>query len=413
MLFRMADVVVVGAGIVGLATAHHLAQAGLQPLVLDKEPACAAHQTGHNSGVIHSGLYYRPGSSKAINCVRGRRLLIRFCERHEVPFELCGKVVVATREEERPQLAKLHTRGLDNGVHCRPLSSGELREREPHVAPEAEGLWVADTGIVDYGAVSRALADEVHERGGEVLLGRRFVRAEGSPGGLTVVVRGPGGDERIAARRLVTCAGLQSDQVARACGIEPPVRVVPFRGEYGVLRASARHLCRHLIYPVPDPAFPFLGVHLTRTVHGDVECGPSAVLAFAREGYRLDVVDLPELGSTLAFRGLQRLMVRHWRTGLGELWRSLYWPAFVNALRRLVPELELTDVTPSDAGVRAQAVSADGAMVDDFVIVDGPMGVHVLNAPSPAATACLAIAETVAERVVAHGGRPRASLGVL
>jgi L-2-hydroxyglutarate oxidase len=398
---RTVDVVIVGGGIVGVATALALLeQARVSLLVIEAEAALAAHQTGNNSGVIHSGLYYQPGSLKAQNCVAGRRELLRFCAEHDVPLEVCGKVVVATRPDQLPALDELQRRGTANGLTgLRRLSAAELRELEPHAAGLA-GLHVPETGIVDYRRVTDAYADEVRRRGGTVETRARLVAVVRD--GDELVVETSQGDRH--ARALVNCAGLQSDRVARLCGVRPEVRIVPFRGEYYTLRPEARHLVKHLIYPVPDPEFPFLGVHFTRRVGGEVEAGPNAVLAFKREGYRwLDVSSRDTL-ATLGYGGFWRLARRYWRTGLGEIHRSLSKAAFVRALQVLLPELTAADLAPGGAGVRAQALDPDGKLVDDFRIVTGDRTIHVLNAPSPAATASISIGRTIAATVVARLG---------
>ncbi|MEM1025852.1 MAG: L-2-hydroxyglutarate oxidase [Myxococcota bacterium] len=394
-----AEVIVVGAGVVGLATAYALVERGRRVMVLDKENQVAAHQSGHNSGVIHSGLYYRPGSLKAKSCRAGRAALLEFCRHYHVPHEVCGKVVVAVDGHEKTRLPELEARGKANGIDCRRLTKEALRSREPHLAPGAEALLVEDTGIVDYVAFAEALRTHIQDRGSNVLLGRALRAAQATEG--RVEVETDGG--RLKASRLVNCAGLHSDRVARACGAKPEHRIIPFRGEYGVLRPGARQLCRHLIYPVPDPRFPFLGVHLTRTVTGEVECGPSAVLAFAREGYRFERFDFADMASTLGHVGFWRFVGRHWRTGLVEMARSLYFPRFVSALRRLVPELSVEDVVPAPAGVRAQAMTQRGELVDDFAFSESQAMLHVVNAPSPAATASLAIGSMVADRLQTVG----------
>ncbi|MGF1508601.1 MAG: L-2-hydroxyglutarate oxidase [Myxococcota bacterium] len=396
----MTDVAVVGAGLVGLATARHLTQKGLRVTVIDKEDRPGAHQSGHNSGVIHSGLYYRPGSLKAELCRRGRNLLEAFCDAHGVPFSRCGKLVAGWSDRETSKLDELCRRGLENGVRCRPMTPDEVQEREPHLAAGARALWVEDTGIVDYRRVAAALAEDLIQMGGTLRLETELIGADGAQGRCRAHVRHRDGADAMEAGLVVTCPGLQSDRVARACGATVDVRIVPFRGEYGVLKPSAGHLVRGLIYPVPDDRFPFLGVHLTRTIAGAVECGPNAVLAFAREGYLASQWSWCDLRETLEWPGFWRLAGRHWWPGMKELWRSSYFPSFVSALRRLVPEIELSDVVPAGAGVRAQAISAQGKLLDDFRFEDGPVGVHVLNAPSPAATSCLAIGEVVARRVL-------------
>jgi L-2-hydroxyglutarate oxidase len=397
-----ADLVVVGGGIVGLATALAATRRlpGRSVLVLEKEPRLAAHQTGNNSGVIHSGLYYRPGSLKASNCVRGRELLERFCSDHGVPFERCGKLVVATRPEQVGALEELERRGRANGLDgLVRLGPDGLRDREPHVAGVA-GLQVLETGIVDYVRVAEAYADEIRRGGGGLLTGTRLRRVRRLAGEL--LLETSAGELR--CRFLVNCAGLHSDRVARRCGVDPGVRIVPFRGEYYELTPDRCHLIRHLVYPVPDPAFPFLGVHFTRMIRGGVEAGPNAVLALKREGYsRFSFAPVDTL-STLLWPGFWRLARRFLRTGLAEQWRSLSKAAFVRALAELVPEITAVDVRRSGAGVRAQALDRHGNLLDDFCLVDAERMVHVLNAPSPAATASLAIGETIAERVLERFG---------
>jgi L-2-hydroxyglutarate oxidase len=388
---------VIGGGIVGLATAMALAErTRVRLALLEAEPRLAAHQTGHNSGVIHSGLYYKPGSLKARQCAEGREALYRFCAEHGVPHERCGKVIVATRPEELPRLEELERRGRANGLTgLRRLRPGELAEREPHARGQA-GLLVAETGIVDFTAVCEAYAARVREHGGEIFMGARVTGCRADGDGL--VLETARGALRCGA--LVNCAGLHSDRVARLCGTDPPSRIVPFRGEYYALVAEREHLVRHLIYPVPDPRFPFLGVHFTRLVRGGVEAGPNAVLAWAREGYGRASLSPRDAAEMLAFGGFWRLGLRHWRMGLGEAWRSLSTAAFVAALRRLVPELRPADVRRAGAGVRAQALGPDGRLLDDFCFADGERAVHVLNAPSPAATASIAIGRAVAARAV-------------
>jgi L-2-hydroxyglutarate oxidase LhgO len=388
------DIAVVGGGIVGLATTLSLSHRypDLRLVILEKEPEPGRHQTSHNSGVIHSGIYYRPGSQKALLCVEGARLMRDFCAGHGVRVRECGKVIVATDPSELPGLDDLYERGVANGVPgLARIGPEQLREIEPHAAGLA-ALHSPHTAIVDFGEVARAMAGEAKGRGVEILTGARVVGITQTSGGLAVRT----GLGMISARHLVNCAGLYSDAVARMAGAAPDVRIIPFRGEYYVIRPERRGLVRGLIYPVPDPEFPFLGVHFTNTIHGDVEAGPNAVLAFAREGYTLGRIRLMELSGTLAHAGFWRMAQRYWRTGLYEVWRSLSARAFVAALRRLVPDLRLEDVVHGGAGVRAQAVTAEGTLVDDFRIVEGPRAIHVLNAPSPAATASLAIGQYIA-----------------
>lgn len=387
-----ADAVVVGAGIVGLATARALRRAdpGTTVLVLDKEPAVATHQTGRNSGVVHSGLYYRPGSLKARLVAAGRDELMALCRERGLRLDVCGKVVVATTESELAPLDELARRATANGVPARRLSPAELAEVEPHATGLA-ALHVPTAAIVDFGEIARALAAELDAHG-EVRLDTAVhaIRTERDH----VVVETETGPVR--ARMAVNCAGLHADVLARASGAATDVRIVPFRGEYHELVPARRHLCRHLIYPVPDPRFPFLGVHLTRMVDGTVHVGPNAVLALAREGYSWGRVDLAEVRSLATSPALRRIAARHWRTGAGEVLRSASRRALVRALRRLVPEIGPADLVPAGAGVRAQACLPDGTLLDDFAVERHGRVVHVLNAPSPAATASLAIGAHVA-----------------
>ncbi len=392
------DAGVVGGGIVGCATAMALAESGLRVLVLEAEDILARHQTGNNSGVIHAGLYYGPGSLKAVNCAAGRELLYRFCEEEGIPHERCGKLVVATRPEELPALEELERRGRANGLEgLRRIGPEEIREREPHAAGLA-GLLVPETGIVDFAAVTTAFARRVEGRGGEIRLGARVRRVRAEAGGL--VLETAAGVAR--AGMLVNCAGLQSDRVARLCGVDPGLRIVPFRGEYLELREERRTLVSSLIYPVPDPRFPFLGVHFTRMIRGGVEAGPNAVLALAREGYSWGAFSPRDVLSYLTYGGFWRMAWRFWRMGLGEIRRSWSRRAMLKALRRLIPELELADLRRGGAGVRAQALALDGKLLDDFHIVEAPRMIHVLNAPSPAATASIAIGEHIAALAARH-----------
>ncbi len=391
---RRFDVAVIGGGIVGMATAMALRQRSRASLaVLEAEDRLAPHQTGNNSGVIHSGLYYKPGSQKARTCVEGREALYRFCAERGIAHERCGKLVVALTPEELPRLEELERRGGANGLEgLRRIGAAEMREVEPHVAGIA-GLVVPHTGIVDYVAVTNAYADEVRGGGGEIVLRARLRRVRRESGGLALETAAG----TFRAAYLINCAGLQCDRVARLCGARPAVRIVPFRGEYYELAAGRRDLVRNLVYPVPDPQFPFLGVHFTRRVSGGVEAGPNAVLAFKREGYRKTSFSLADSLSTLAFPGFWRLAGRYWRTGTGEMWRSWSKAAFVRALQRLLPELHSRDLVPGGAGVRAQALDRSGALVDDFSIIAQDGMIHVLNAPSPAATASIAIGRRIAE----------------
>ena len=391
------DVVVAGGGIVGCATALALTEAhpGLKLLLLDKETRLAAHQTGHNSGVIHAGLYYKPGSLKAANCTAGREALYAFCAEHGIPHDNCGKVVVAVDERELPALDELERRGRANGLHgLERLDAAGVRAREPHAAAVA-GLFVPQTGIVDYTRVTEVMGELVRRRGGEIRLGTRLDAARGTVDGVRLTTSGG----EVRAKVLVNCTGLHCDRVARRCGVEPGVRIVPFRGEYYLVRPERRDLVKNLIYPVPDPTLPFLGVHFTRMIDGSLEAGPNAVLAFKREGYRWHDLSPADLLDTLAFPGFWKLAGRMWRIGAGEYRRSFSKRIFVNSLRRLVPEVGLADVARGGAGVRAQAVDGDGKLVDDFRIIATERMVHVLNAPSPAATASISIGRTIAAEV--------------
>ena len=390
------DAAVIGGGIVGLATAMALAvERRLSVVVLEAESRLAAHQSGNNSGVIHAGLYYKPGSLKARNCVEGREAMYRFCDEHGIRAERCGKLVVATEERELPRLDELERRGRANGLEgLERLGPEGIREREPHAAGIA-GLWVPQTGVVDFGQVTRAMADVVRGAGGEILTGARVHGCRLLADGILLEsVRG-----ETFCRSLVNCAGLQSDRVARRSGADPGVAIVPFRGEYYELVPDRRGLVRNLVYPVPDPAFPFLGVHFTRTPTGTVEAGPNAVLALKREGYRTADVRLRDLVEMGLNPGFWRMCARHWRTGLAEMYRSFSKRAFVKALQKLVPAVGPDDVRYLRAGVRAQAVGPGGALLDDFHLVEAARSVHVLNAPSPAATASITIGRTIAAMV--------------
>ena len=399
------DVAVVGGGIIGIATARALSERLRGSLaVLEAEQKLAGHQSGHNSGVIHSGLYYKPGSLKARNCVEGRDLMYRLCEEHGVPHERCGKVVVATTERELPALDELERRGRANGLDgMRRLGPEQIRELEPHVAGIA-GLHVPQTGIVDYPRVIEILAGQVRAGGGEFLLGARVDSVRRAGGEIVLETR----RGAIACGALVNCAGLQSDRVALLCGVRPGLQIVPFRGEYYELRPERRGLVRNLVYPVPDPAFPFLGVHFTRMIHGGVEAGPNAVLAWKREGYRHSQISLRDLAQMATYGGFWRMAARYWVTGMGEMYRSLSKRAFVAALRRLVPDLREDDIERGGAGVRAQAVEPGGLLVDDFRIVEAEGMVHVLNAPSPGATASISIGRAIADIAARRFGSARA-----
>jgi L-2-hydroxyglutarate oxidase len=389
------DIVVIGGGIVGLSTAMHATRMfpHLRLLLVEKEDAVARHQTGHNSGVIHSGVYYKPGSLKAKLCVEGAAAMVEFCREHTLPHEVCGKVIVATSQEEIPGLKVLHERGQANGLAgLRLLQKEEVREIEPHCSAVL-GLLVPGTGITDYAAVSRKYAEIVGAQGGTISTAtevRGLVRQ-----GTEMLVETTRG--AFAARNVINCAGLHSDRVSQMAGQEPEVRIVPFRGEYYDLIPEKAHLVRTLIYPVPDPKFPFLGVHFTRRIQGGVDAGPNAVLAFKREGYRRTDFNLRDLAGTLTYPGFWHMARKYWRDGASEFYRSLSKKAFVKALQRLVPEIVGSDLVADGSGVRAQAVRPDGSLVDDFHFVQSERMLHVWNVPSPAATASLPIGRYIVD----------------
>lgn len=390
------DVTVIGGGIIGTATAMRLSKAHPQLKIglIEKESAVAAHQTGNNSGVIHSGIYYAPGSLKAQNCVTGVGMLEEFCHEHDIEYELCGKVIVATSEDQLPRLDELFRRGQANGVPgLEIIDASRLREIEPHVAG-IKALHSPNTGIIDYSKVTRAYAAEIAKNGGEIQLGTRLNSVE-TRADVTTLMTSQG---EIKTRYLINCGGLYSDVVARMMGLEVDVRIIPFRGEYFMLQPDARRLVNGLIYPVPDPRFPFLGPHFTRTIHGGVEAGPNAVLALAREGYTKTKVNPREVGWTLAYGGFWRMAFQYWNIGLREVQRSVSKGAFTRALQVLIPQIRQQDLQTGGAGVRAQAVDAAGRLIDDFRIVEAKSSIHVLNAPSPGATASLAISADIATR---------------
>lgn len=395
------DVLVVGAGIVGLSTAYALTRAapGTRVTVLEKEPDAARHQTGRNSGVLHSGIYYPPGSLKARYALQGRAEMVEFCAEHDIAHQTPGKLIVAAESEELPRLHALIQRGRQHGLPVRELGPAQLAEHEPHVSGVA-AIHVGTTGVCDFGAVARRLALLAEERGEVAVQYGAGVERIDRRTGRGVAVRLSTG-EVLRARTLVNCAGLYSDRVAHLAGDDPPARIVPFRGEFFDLAQHRADLVRGLVYPVPDPAFPFLGVHLTRGVHGSVHIGPNAVPALAREGYGWGTVRPAELAAVAGYPGVWRIARRHWRYAAGELRRSLSRRAFAAAVRRLLPQVRHDDLIPAPAGVRAQAVLRDGTLVDDFLITEAAHTVHVLNAPSPAATASLPIGREIAHRALA------------
>ena len=393
------DLAVIGGGIVGCATALAISSRNpnLKIALLEKEASLASHQTGHNSGVIHAGLYYKPGSMKAETCASGREALYRFCNVHDIPHQRCGKVVVAVDDTELPALEELERRGKANGLEgLQRLSVSQLQEHEPHVRGVA-GLFVPQTGIVDYVRVTQKLAELFQSRGGLVHLNAPVSKIQKKQDGYLI----HSGHKTFEARNLVNCAGLHADQVARLAGLRPKLRIIPFRGEYYEFKPERSKLVNHLIYPVPDPLMPFLGVHFTRMIDGTVEAGPNAVLAWRREGYRRSDISLPDLAEIFAFGGFWKLSTRFWKTGIEEYRRSFSKKQFVKSLQRLMPEVRESDLVPGGSGVRAQAVDNEGRMVDDFCIQTEGRMVHVLNAPSPAATASLSIAEHIADKVMA------------
>ncbi|MEX0611710.1 MAG: L-2-hydroxyglutarate oxidase, partial [Pirellulales bacterium] len=387
---------IIGGGIVGLATAYRFLERfpDKRVIVLEKEATIARHQTGRNSGVLHTGIYYRPGSLKALNCRAGKLAMEEFCRREQIPYVLCGKIIVAVDQSELPRLETLLERGKANGVLCERIGPERIRELEPQAAGIA-AIHIPEAGVVDFAQVARRLAELIQQQGSRIVTDARVfgIRRDTD----RAIVETTAGE--FAADHIVNCAGLYSDRITRLSGVHPSAMIVPFRGEFYELRPEARHLVRMLIYPVPDPRYPFLGVHFTRRIDGRVECGPNAVLAFAREGYRNTTVNVRDLAETLTYPGFWRLATRYWQIGAAEMWRSFSKRAFVRALQRLVPAIESQHLEWAPAGVRAQAVGRDGAMLDDFVIDETDRVVNVENAPSPAATASLNIGRLVVDRL--------------
>jgi L-2-hydroxyglutarate oxidase len=390
------DILIVGGGIVGLATAWHLTAdyPERSVVVLEKESTVAAHQTGNNSGVLHSGIYYRPGSLKATNCRAGIKAMVEFCQRENIAHDVCGKVIVACDRDEAVRLRGLRERAAANGVACEPISRARLKELEPH-CDGVEALHIPETGIADFRAVCVRLAEIISGRNGQVVTSTKATRLETRGDEILVTTN----RSIIRAKYAINCAGLHSDRVTALSGARPSVKIIPFRGEYYELKPDSRKLCRNLIYPVPDIRFPFLGVHFTRMAVGGVECGPNASLAFAREGYRKTHVNLRDLAEILTYPGFLRFALKHWRIGIDEWKRAFSKAAFVKALRRLIPEITEDDLVPAPAGVRAQAVAPDGKLVDDFAIEEQERIVHVVNAPSPAATSALSVGRMIADRL--------------
>ena len=393
------DLAIVGAGIVGLATAREflLRQPDLSVIILDKESAIATHQSGHNSGVIHTGIYYAPGSLKAKACAAGHRAMLDFCRARAIPFELCGKVIVALNGSELPRLDDLYRRGVTNGVEgLQIIGSERLRELEPYVVG-LKAIFSPNTGIIDYRKVAHAYADDVQQHGGEIVTGCE-VTALTNQGAQTLLgTRHLQAEAEIEARYVITCGGLQSDKLCQLSGKKSKVQIIPFRGDYYVLRPQKRHMVRSLIYPVPDPRLPFLGVHFTRRLDGEVWAGPNAVLAFAREGYQRWKINPRDLREVLGYGGFWKMAAQYWKIGLTEMYRDYFKAGYVKELQRYMPELHADDLLPGPSGVRAQAVTADGRLVDDFLIQHGENIVHVQNAPSPAATSSLVIARMIVD----------------
>jgi len=392
-----ADIVIVGGGIVGLATAYHLTEKypNKKILVLEKEDEVAHHQTGNNSGVIHSGLYYKPGSLKAKNCIDGYHMMIQFCDEHEIPYDLCGKVVVATDKSELGRLRDLFDRGRENGLEgLEMLDQARLKEIEPHLAG-IQGIRVPQTGIVNYKQVCQKLAEIITQRGGEIHLNTLVQAMKETADNVQITTS----TISVECQLIINCAGLYSDEVAKMHLGKLDTRIIPFRGEYFELTAEAEHLVKHLIYPVPDPNFPFLGVHFTRMIGGGIEAGPNAVFAFKKEGYLRTDFNFKEFFGSLLWPGFQKVMFKYWKTGLGEMYRSFSKKAFTKALKRLIPEVQEEHLVPAPAGVRAQACDRTGGLLDDFKIVHEKRAIHVINAPSPAATSSLSIGKTISDMV--------------
>jgi len=395
------DVAIIGGGIVGLATAMALLKRfKISLVVLEAENQVAAHQTGHNSGVIHSGLYYKPGSLKAINCVSGREAMYRFCDEQNIIHEQCGKIVIATSQKEIPSLNLLEERGRANNlVGMKRLRAEEIKEYEPYVNG-IDGLFIPQTGIVDYTDVSKAYARIIQESGGLIKTSTKVTGLRKEQNEFILETN----KDPVKTRNIINCAGLQSDRVAKLCGINPGLQILPFRGEYYEIKPEKEYLVKNLIYPVPDVRFPFLGVHFTRMAKGGVEAGPNAVLAFKREGYKKTDISIPDVAQFGTYIGFWKMAIKYWQMSISETYRSFSKQAFVKALKRLIPELEMDDVVAAGSGVRAQALTPDGKLVDDFRIVEAEHQVHVLNAPSPAATASISIGENISEMAVKNFG---------
>lgn len=392
------DIIIIGAGIVGLATAYKILKKkpSFKLCIIEKESYPAAHQTGNNSGVMHSGIYYKPGSLKALNCKRGYKMLIEFCNENEIAYDICGKVIVAVTPEDFPALNNIYNHGIDNGLEgLKYLSREEIKEHEPY-AEGLKGVFVPQTGIIDYNIVSRKLAEKVQDMGGEIFFENKVEYISEKTDKVEIVTN----INFFETDKLITCAGLQSDRIAKMTNPDLKIKILPFRGEYYTIKKDRRNLVKNLVYPVPDPTFPFLGVHFTRRIDGKVEAGPNAVFAFAREGYKKFDLDFKDLADSIFWKGFFEIAKKYWKTGLGEFYRSYSKPAFTKALQRLIPEIQMQDLQPGGSGVRAQACDNEGNLIDDFLFIENKNIMHVINAPSPAATSCLSIGETIADNIL-------------
>jgi (S)-2-hydroxyglutarate dehydrogenase len=402
------DIAIIGGGIVGLATAYRLLtlKPELKIVIVEKENHVAAHQTGHNSGVIHSGLYYKPGSLKAANCINGYKMLLEFCDANNIPYDLCGKIVVATSKQELSQLDILYERGKQNGLQgIIRLNEAEIKEREPNCSG-ISGLFVPQTGIISYKNVCKVLAEKIENAGGELVFNYKVKGIDLK--GEDCIVKSETGE--VKANLVINCAGLYSDKVAEFNEPNLDTRIIPFRGEYYMVKPEKQYLVKNLIYPVPDPNFPFLGVHFTRMIEGGVEAGPNAVFAFKREGYKKTDIDFGDLWNSLSWPGFRKIALKYWQTGIGEYYRSYSKSAFTKALQKLVPDIKKEDLLPAGSGVRAQACDRTGGLVDDFKIVEKAGIINILNAPSPAATSSLSIGQTVAELAISRMERTSKAL---
>lgn len=392
--------IIVGAGIVGLSTCYKLLEKnpGMRICIIEKEDGVSKHQTGNNSGVIHSGIYYKPGSLKALNCRKGYKMLLDFCNENNITYEICGKIIVATEEKELEGMQRIYDRGVANGLEgLKYISPEEIREYEPQVTNAIKGIYVPQTGIIDYKKVSEKLEELIYDMGGEIFFDEKLmgIKSRRSDTFTEVTTN----KEYYNTNFLVTCAGLQSDRIAKITNPDLKIKIIPFRGEYYVLRKDKRNLVKNLIYPVPDPQFPFLGVHFTRMLDGEREAGPNAVFALKREGYEKFDIDFGDILDSIFWKGFLQIAKKYWKMGFMEFYRSFSKPAFLKSLQRLIPSIEYGDIIPGGSGIRAQACDSEGNLIDDFLFVESEKVLHVCNAPSPAATACLAIGETIAEKI--------------